>query len=157
MPIAASQDWDSPPDPDARRGSGNSRRTASHPPSANAAAVARGANHTANGVTRGVRATSKAASANRTVPTNVATSIGEIGAHTATVADNPAVTGDTTKAAAADGRLPDDGGAALDTRGGPGARNTTAISDQTGSIDDTKALMGDASGGAGGGRLGTRA
>ena len=71
----------------------------------------------------------------------------------------PAVTGETTKAAVAGGRPPDDEGAGtLDTstRGSPGARNTTTISDQTGAINATKAPTGDARGGAGGGRLGTR-
>ena len=135
-------------------------------PSAATVAAARGASHTAVGATRGVRGTSKAASANRTSPTAIAASIGEVGAHTATVggaatADacitiyqaTPAVAGDTTRAAAADGRPPDDGGATRDTRGG---QNTTVISDQAGVIDATKALTGDASRGAGGGRLGTR-
>ena len=132
MPIAASHDWDSPPDPYTRRASANSGRTASHTPTADAAAAARGANHTANSATRGVRATSKVASTIRTVPTAVATSIGEVGAHTATACDaatadacitvyqaTPSVTGDTTKAAV--GRPPDDGGATLDIKGGPGA------------------------------------
>ena len=62
----------------------------------------------------------------------------------------------TSKAAVADGHPPDDGGATLDTRSGTGARNTTTISDQTGAIDATKAFTVDASGGAGGERLGTR-
>ena len=115
MTVATSHDSDSPPDPYARRASANSRRTVSHTASADAAGAAkRSANHTANGATKGVRAASKAASANRTGPTAVATSIGEVGAHTATVGDaatadagitiyqaTPAVTGDTTKAAVA--------------------------------------------------------
>ena len=169
MPITATHDWDSPPDPYTRRAYANFKTTASHTPSTDAAATARGASHTAIGATRGVRATSKAASANKTSPTAVATSIGEVGVHTATVGNavtadacitfyqaTPAVAGDTTRAAVAAGRPPDDGGATRDTIGGPGTRNTTAISGQTSAIDATNALTGDASGDAGGGRLGTR-
>ena len=122
MPIAASHGWDSPPNPYARRASAKSRKTASHTPSADAPAVARGVNHVANGATRCVQATSKAASSNRTVTTAVGTSISEVGTHTATVGNTaaaeacvtiyqatPAVTGDTTKAAVADGRPPTTG------------------------------------------------
>ena len=74
-------------DPYARMFSTISRRAASHTLAADATATARGADYTATSATRGVRATSKTPSANRTVPTAVATSIGEVGAQPTTVGD----------------------------------------------------------------------
>ena len=137
MPITATHDWDSPPDPYTRRAYANFKTTASHTPSTDAAATARGASHTAIGATRGVRATPKAASANRTSPTTVATSIGEVDAHTTTVGDAatadagitiyqaiPAVAGDTIRAAIADGRPTDVGRATLVTPEGALALET---------------------------------
>ena len=120
-------------------------------------------------MTGGVRAAAKAASANGTVPTIAAASTGEVDAHTTTIGDaatmtdhstvcqaTPTVTGDISTAAAADGGPPCDRDDTLDTRGGAGARNVTAVSEQTGAIADTKDVTDDARNGAGREELGTR-
>ena len=136
MLITASYDRDSPPDPYTSGSSAHSRREAFHAPTA---AV------TPNNQNGGARAAPKTAFANRAVPPTAAASTGEVDTRTATVGDaatitdyitvgqvTPAATCDTAPAAVTDGAPPFDRDATLDTGGGAGDQNVTAVNDQTG-------------------------
>ena len=131
MLIAASYDRDSTPDPYTSGYSAHSRRKAFHAPTA---AV------TFNNPIGGARAAPKTAFANGAVPTTAAASTGGVDTRTATVGDaatitdyitvgqaTPTVTCDTAPAAVTDGAPSLDRDATLDTGGGTGDHNVTAV------------------------------